>query len=285
MTDINSLEGKVYSAEYIKNEILNILKVFRAFCEKHELGFVLVYGTLLGAVRHEGFIPWDDDIDVGMLAEDYVKLEQIAGKEPFLDDGRRYRFAVPGDKNYPYPFMKVIDTKYVLREKNIADRYNIGLYIDIFRIDYWPENAAKEWFQLKKAHTLLRINEICIRGNIAPESRYALLDKLLRPVDVLFRIFGISSDRICRAIDRTAAGNRPSGFMGVINEATGKKREKQPEQMYRNTVILPFEGDGYPAPADYDSYLKRIYGDYMTLPDPSQRVGHEFDIISEREIP
>ena len=274
----------MYSADFIKSEILNILKVFNTYCKEHGLNYMLVYGTLLGAVRHKGFIPWDDDIDVGMLSDDYVRLESIAREDPYLDDRKRFRLAVPGDRDYPYSFMKVIDTKYVLREKNVADKFNIGLYIDIFRIDNWPENSFKEWYQLKKAHLLLKINEICIRGNIAADSKYSTLDKLLKPVDVLFMILGVRSDRICRAIDRTAERNKPTGYMGIINEATGNKKEKQPDRIYDSITYLPFEGEYFPAPADYDSYLKHIYGDYMKLPDPSQRVGHEFNIISERTI-
>lgn len=274
----------MYSADFIKSEILNILKVFSAYCKEHGLGYMLVYGTLLGAVRHKGFIPWDDDIDVGMVSDDYVRLESIAMEDPFLDDQKRYRLAVPGDMDYPYSFMKVIDTKYVLREKNVSDQYNIGLYIDVFRIDNWPENAIKEWYQLKKAHFLLKINEICVRGNISADSKYYTLDKLLKPVDVLFRVIGIRSDKICKLIDRIAEKNAPSGFMGIINEATGNKKEKQQDSIYDNISYLPFEGDEYPVPAEYDAYLKHIYGDYMKLPDPSQRVGHEFNIISERVL-
>lgn len=274
----------MYSADFIKSEILNILKVFSAFCKERGLGYMLVYGTLLGAVRHKGFIPWDDDIDVGMVSDDYVRLESIAREEPFLDGQKRYKLSVPGDKNYPYSFMKVIDTKYVVREKNVADQYNIGLYIDVFRIDNWPSNTLKEWYQLKKAHILLKINEICIRGNIEAGSKYSVLDKLLKPVDFLFRILGIRSESICEKIDRIAEKNNPNGFMGIINEATGNKKEKQPSLIYNRISFVSFEGDDYPVPADYSSYLEHIYGDYLKLPDPSDRVGHEYNIINVRTI-
>ena len=272
-------DGKVYSVDYIKSEILNILKAFKSYCEEHDLGYMLVYGTLLGAVRHKGFIPWDDDIDVGMLSDDYVKLEQNAKRDPYIDKHKRYKLAVPGDKNYAYSFMKVIDTKYVIREKNVSDTYSIGLYIDIFRIDNWPSNRVKEIYQLKKAHLLLRINEICIRGNIEPGSKYSTLDKLLRPVDYLFRIACIRSEKICKAIDSIAERNPRSGFMGIMNEATGNKKEKQRESIYRDLAFLEFEGEMFPVPSDYDSYLKHVYGDYMKLPEPENRIGHEYDII------
>ena len=273
----------MYSADYIKTEILNILREFDSFCKDNELGYMLVYGTLLGAVRHNGFIPWDDDIDVGMLSEDYVKLDQIAKEEPYIDSQKRYKLAVPGDIDYPYSFIKVIDTKYVLREKNVSDRYNIGLYIDVFRIDNWPGNRVQECYQLNKARFLLKINEVCIRGNIEPGSKYAFLDKILKPIDCLLPVLGIRSSRICKAIDRIAEKNRSSGFMGIINEATGNRKERLPDHIYKNTVLLPFEGGKYPAPAEYDAYLKHIYGDYLKLPDPSERVGHEYTIIAERD--
>lgn len=272
----------MYSMEFIKSEILNILRVYSEYCSKNGLRYMLVYGTLLGAVRHKGFIPWDDDIDVGMLSDDYERLERIARENPFLDEQKRYRVLVPGDRYYPYSFVKVVDTKYVLREKNVSDKYNIGLYIDVFRIDNWPENSIKEWYQLKKAHLLLKINEICIRGNISADSKYYTLDKLLKPVDLLFKVFGIKSEKVCMVIDRIASKNRPGGFMGIINEGTGNSNEKQPVKIYQNLSELSFEGNEYPVPAEYEAYLKHVYGDYMKLPPPSERVGHEFDIIDEK---
>lgn len=269
--------------QQIKNEILNILKVFDRFCFANSIKYVLAYGTLIGAIRHKGFIPWDDDVDVVITAAEYKKLREAASRSGhYLDSGKRYRIMFPGDDNYCYSFAKVIDTKYVVREKNISDRYNIGLFIDIFRSDHWPENRIKELYQLKKGVFLRRMNDICVRGNLT-DTKYKIMDVLLKPVDLLFRIFGITSQKICIAMDHIASGNKPGKYEGVLSEGTGWVEEKIESGFYDETVLAPFEGSMFPIPAGYDKYLTIHYGDYMALPPEEKRTGHEYDIVSIRE--
>ena len=269
------------SDQKIKNEILTILKVFDKYCNDHDIKYIIAFGTLLGAVRHKGFIPWDDDIDVVMLPEEYNKFSDEVKLDPFLDDKKRYKVCLPGDENYCYSFGKVIDTKYVVREKNISDKYNIGLFIDIFRADYWPENKFKEFWQMKKGQFLRRINEVCLRGNLEGK-KYLILDKLLKPVDLIFSCFGITSEKICVMMDLIATGNKPSKFAGVISEGTGSREEKKDIVFYLDTAPIQFEDSMFPAPADYDGYLRSQYGDYMKLPVPEDRIGHDFDIVTIR---
>ena len=271
------------SDQTIKKEILNILKVFDEYCRNHDIKYILAFGTLLGAVRHKGFIPWDDDIDVVLLPEEYQKLTACTKDDPFLDgDKKRYRLFLPGNENYCYSFGKVIDTKYVVREKNISDRYNIGLFIDIFRADYWPENSFTEFCQLKKGQFLRRINEICLRGNIEG-TKYLILDKLLKPVDLIFRCIGITSEKICVKMDQIAVNNKPCNYAGVISEGTGSRDEKKDIVFYTETAPIQFEDCMFPAPADYDRYLTSQYGDYMKMPAPEDRVGHDYNIINIRD--
>lgn len=267
----------------IKNEILNILKVFDGYCSNHSLKYVLSYGTLLGAIRHKGFIPWDDDIDVSMTVDEYSKLRTIAAVSPFLDSEKRFRFYFPGDENYCYSFAKVVDTRYLLREKNVSDKYNIGLYIDIFRMDNWPSNKLTEFFQLKKGIILRRINEVCLRGNLE-EKKYQVMDKLLKPVDLVFRLLGITSETVCVAMDNIGIRNKPCGYLGLLSEGTGNSAEKLPTNYYEDTIPMPFEDGVFPVPLEYDKVLTSLYGDYMTPPPESARTGHEYDIVSVRDI-
>ena len=267
----------------IKDEVLNILKTFDRFCLDNNIKYVLGYGSLLGAVRHKGFIPWDDDIDVVITAFEYEKLKKAASlNDQFLDSSKRYRIMFPGNENYCYPYSKVIDTKYIIREKNIADKYNTGLFIDIFRSDNWPESRISEFLQLKKGVILRRMNEICVRGNLT-DKKYRILDKLLKPVDLVFRIFGKTSQKICIAMDHIASKNRPGRFEGVLSEGTGSIDEKKESGFYNNTVLATFEDSVFPIPSRYDEYLSALYGDYMTLPPPEKRICHEYNIIAIRD--
>ena len=105
--------GKELSLEEIKSIELDILKYVKKVCEENNLRYFLCGGTLLGAVRHKGFIPWDDDIDIALPRDDYLKLIKI------LDDGHRYRsLSVYNNEDYYYPFAKIVDTNTILIEND-----------------------------------------------------------------------------------------------------------------------------------------------------------------------
>lgn len=269
------------SEQLIKNDVLSILKAFDKYCNQHEIHYVLAYGTLLGAVRHKGFIPWDDDIDIVMLPDEYTRLKGSVAADRFLDDAKRYRIYFPGDPGYGYSFPKVIDTYYVIREKNVSDKYNLGLFIDIFRADYWPDNKLKEFFQLNKSFVLRKIKNICVRGNLQ-ENKFIILDKIIKPIDLLFRLLGITTEKVCLWMDHVGAKNVPNRYVGVIQEGEASKKEKMDSSIYNNIIHLPFEDHLFPAPKDFDIYLNTLYGDYMTLPPETDRIGHEYEIISKK---
>ena len=266
--------------ETIKQIVFRILCVFDDYCSNHQIQYSLAYGTLIGAVRHQGFIPWDDDIDVILTTEQYYKLKELAQKEPFLDPEHRYRFMVPGDQDYYYSYIKVVDTQYKVKERNIDSRYFIGLYIDVFRADYWPENKLKEFFQLKYARFLLKVNEITIRGNIV-DKKFKIVDKLLLPIDLLFFILGVRCEKLSRLLEKQGMKNKRSIYMGNIMSGSGKSIEKQEAGVFSDYIQLPFEGRVFPCHQRYDAELSSIYGDYMTLPAPEKRVSHHHYEVEE----
>ena len=265
------------SSAFIKSEVLNILKAFDAFCREYEIPYCLGYGTLLGAIRHKGFIPWDDDIDVILTTSAYYRLREIGKRSPYIDAEKRYKLRIPGDENYCYSFMKVEDTDYLLREKNVSDAYAIGLFIDVFRVDYWPESRLAETFQLKKARLMVKMNEVCIRGNIHG-GKFAVLDKLLKPVDWLYKLFGLKTEVFCAALERQGRKNRKSRYIGNIMSGSGRRSERLDAEIFDEYIRVPFEDAMFPAPKKYDLFLKTIYGDYMKLPPKESQIGHEYDI-------
>ncbi len=266
------------SDDFLKGNVYRVLCVFDEYCARHHVSYTLAYGTLLGAVRHQGFIPWDDDIDVIVTTEEYYKLRNLARIDPYLDEEKRYRFLLPGDKDYCYSFIKVIDTRYRIKERNIDRKYAIGLYIDVFRVDNWPDDPVSEWIQLKGSHALLRMNEVCIRGDLKDE-KLKRIDKLLGPVDFAFRVLGLRPENICLAMEKIGRHNRPGKYMGNVMSGSGSKKEKLESGVFDGLTYLKFEDRLFPCPEKYDSMLKRIYGDYMKLPDPAHRVSnHEYTI-------
>lgn len=128
---------KEIKVEELKQIQLDILKFVDKFCKENNLKYFLAYGTLLGAVRHKGYIPWDDDIDIIMFREDYEKFVTT-----FKDVNYKV-FATEVNSKYPYPFAKVGDTRTYYMEE-IKDVIDTGVNIDVFPLDYLPENRIKD---------------------------------------------------------------------------------------------------------------------------------------------
>lgn len=259
--------------EMVKEKVYSILCCFDDYCSLHGITYSLAYGTLLGAVRHQGFIPWDDDIDVMLVTNEYLKLRELALRDPYLDETHRYKFMIPGDEYYYYSFIKVVDTHYRVRERNIDTKYHIGLYIDVFRADYWPESKTKEYAQLKYARFLLKANEICIRGNII-DKKLRILDKLLLPVDIVFKLGGVRCEKISKLLEKQGISNPKSAYMGNIMSGSGRVSERLDYRIFSEYTRLQFEGRLFPCHKRYDLELSSIYGNYMTLPPPEKRVSH-----------
>ena len=140
----------------LKQLELDIMKQFDAYCEKHDLRYYLYAGTLIGAVRHKGFIPWDDDIDVVMPRPDYEKLQLLLEKEPISPN-----IKLVNAKNYdlyPFPFLKLTDTRTSGIAKYMPKNYRMGVWIDVFPLDGLPEN--KEERDAHVAHLQKKIRKL-----------------------------------------------------------------------------------------------------------------------------
>ena len=117
---------------------LKLLKEIDRICRKYRIQYMLDSGTLLGAVRHKGFIPWDDDIDICMLRDDYEKLIKLVKDSRTLEGRPDLQFCLPLDDNYVYPFMKIVNRNTIVYEKDLQHRFLLGVWLDIFPMDVWP---------------------------------------------------------------------------------------------------------------------------------------------------
>lgn len=261
-----------------RNEIqpllLNLLKQFKIYSKKHDFTFMLCGGTLLGAVRHQGFIPWDDDIDLFVTKETFEKLTQIADENPYLDDEKRYKILVPGSKDYIYPYFKVIDTKTIAYEKNINKKYAIGIWIDIFCLSYIPENEAEYMKMFKKQRFYKNMNKLQIAGSFS-NPLLILGTPFLKIVQIIMSIFGLSSHCCIQKIlklDKVESGN----IVGNVHWPLSPK-DRYKNEWFEKTVKLKFEDDEYDVPIGYKDVLKSLYGDYMQLPPVEERVQHSIE--------
>lgn len=246
---------------------VEILDEIVRICEKYSLKYYLIGGTLLGAVRHKGFIPWDDDLDIVMPRTDYNRFCELCKSEL---DTRYYLHNIDTDPTYWLIFAKIRKKNTFFNERNIADIHAPkGIYVDIFPLD----NAMCETSFEQKIRTRL-IKQISVaiylkRGltlNISRRHRLVLCP---------LQLFSISALTKCQNRLMTALNRKECGY--YINFGSNYNTVKQtiPKSKYEPSCQVEFQGKMYNTMGDYTYFLKRIYGDdYMMLPPVEKRITH-----------
>ena len=253
--------------EEIKARELDILRKVRDFCEERGLTCYLAYGTLIGAVRHQGFIPWDDDVDLIMFRPDYdlFMREFNQGRNDSLE-----AWDVSNNPSYRHNMGKVVDVSTVLVEKNSNLGDEIGVYIDIFAFDYLPEDEVERTKVLRR---LQHLRNYYRRINEDPSEQKNPIKRLaLRGTKLALRLLpgNLIAKRMNDAAFAATGGKRTS-ICGELTSYSSKERSVFRTAWFEETVPLPFEGELFPAPKEYDTILRYFYGDYMQLPPPEKR--------------
>ena len=248
-----------FDLEKLREKEIQILDEIDKICRKHNITYYLVWGTLLGAIRHKGFIPWDDDIDIGMPIQSYKKFLKIAQKELpkelFLQTGLT-------DAWHPVPFAKVRMNNtafYAAGDTNVKRHH--GIFVDIF-----PMFGRKG------------------NGNIFNRIGAKLSDHIAQrrnekelTVFPFLKIFSTNFLVVIR--DALLQGTGEHYFCDGILLSTAD---------FEDSIDIEFEGKKYPIPKNFDNVLTKMYGDYMQLPPEEQRIAHvpafiSFDIESDKE--
>lgn len=241
-----------------KNIQLNILEEIDSFCNKNGLRYTLAYGTLLGAVRHKGYIPWDDDIDIAMLREDYNKFVAT-----FKVDDKPYVIVheYSNDNHYDVPFAKVSDDRTVFYENTTRTR-NVGIFVDVFPIDNLFDTEIQSLQYLKEIKWIKILRDVKYLNCIKERAIWKNLGiVLIRPF-----LFGISIRQLTGKIIRHAKKreNEKSKYVGVICDSYIHYESVIEREVFESYIDLQFEGKFYKCIKDYDRYLTKEYGDYMT---------------------
>lgn len=257
----------------IKQIEFDILKKFAQFCDENHLCYTLAYGTLLGCIRHNGFIPWDDDIDVFMLRDDYNQL--LLMKDNFERQFENLSFKNLGDKNYPFAFLKITDNTTVVAEKEIEPEYRYGIWIDVFPLDKISNNKTKH---TKNAKSIGFWNKILVKSIIhgrhigSTRIQNVVNRFLLIPLAHYIKHF-INIPKFCSV--KSMQFN--SETTNLVTNYVWENNTRKP--IFDVSKIFPakkgsFEGMSFEIPNDSDCILTTLYGDYMRLPPESERISH-----------
>jgi lipopolysaccharide cholinephosphotransferase len=265
----------------LKTVLLEIMDDFLAVCRKHGLTVMMRSGTLLGAVRHEGFIPWDDDLDFMMPRSDYDRFLEVFEKEL----GKNYVVQTPRtDSNACFGFMKIRRKATAFVEVETAGLpIHQGVFLDVFPLENAPDSRIGRYFhgigcmmlkQITTATAIYRFPSRPMKTLRKHSWKLHLVLTLREAMGFLFSFRSIgwwnrSTENLC-----TKYRDRPSDFL--VAPYGGKKYfgEVYPVDFFSPTTQLLFEGRQLPAPAKWDQWLKSRYGQYMEVPPPEKREVH-----------
>ena len=258
---------EVTDVKEIQEMELGIMEYIHEVCQKIGVKYFLAYGSLIGAVRHQGFIPWDDDMDICMLREDYEKLQD------YLIANRDERYEVMSYKNnlnYVYPFMKVQDNHTYLLEEDVRIDSNMGIYVDIFPVDGYEDDVQ---FKNKMTKLIKKRQLSCYTFKGITNTK-SVLNSLLRYVSVIIFYF-TNTNKYVAQIEELAKSRKVSDYEQVdylIYKDMNKPVWRR-EWLEQVTTGI-FEGKEFTIPKNYHEILTSDYGDYMQLPPVEQRVSH-----------
>ncbi len=260
-------------ADKIHKRLLEIMKGLHQVCTENHITYYMVGGTALGARRHQGFIPWDDDVDVGMPRPDYERFAALSrDKFPNFLELRWYQ----NTEDSPFQFIKLVDNRTTLIETLYAN-YVEGLYIDVFPLDGTGEDRFFEKMRRKKIWALhgMIIHRCSTQFPNAPLKRVAV--KLIKKMNL---------DRMHERLEKELLSSdyglcpKTANFLGAW-----KDREVMEKRVFGKPVLYKFEDTEFYGPQEMDEYLTNLYGDFMTPPPPEKRVfRHNYPFL-DFEVP
>lgn len=263
------MKGTLLSIKECQDVELDIMRHIHTFCVNNDLRYLMAYGTLIGAVRHKGFIPWDNDMDIVMPRPDYEKFLQLAKSKP-LDD-HLYLVHYSTDKKYHYQCARVCDDRTTVAPTYIREQPSrMGVWVDIFPVDGIPDN----WFSWLSRRLQMRILKFKQRANIyALRGGVGWKNKLK---SFVYRLFPDSNNKYPRKIDaiaqKTSFGD--SACAGDITEWFKTYYGYTPQD-FDSPMLFDYGDSQFFGPERFDEILTAEYGDYMTLPPEEKRMTHD----------
>lgn len=260
-----NIERKKVTPEEYKHILVDILEKIDHICEEYGLNYQLAYGTLLGAVRHGGFIPWDDDVDIVMPREDYIRLQELIYEK---DYGINF-LTIDTEPQTIYPYGKICATNTELDERNFRKVPGYGAFVDVFPLDYVPEDEATRKRIFKKYNAIIRLIQHSSRTGYIRTS--SVITNTARCI--AYHVGHCFSTRnLILKMDRSLQRLCPKEKTTMVSVPWDSEGNAFKIADIYCTKKVKFEGAMLNVPENYDDVLTKMYGDYMQLPPEDERV-------------
>lgn len=267
---MNENQGKITDEhEQLKKVQLMIAEDIKRICEKYQIKYFLDAGSMLGAVRHKGFIPWDDDIDIGMPKEDYNKFLEVApaelGEKYFVDN-----YNTNHDNPLVFTKIRLLGTEYIENKANAGAKHN-EIFVDIFPYYYISDNELVRKSEAFRMQLLTQM--LLIKGGYKVwrgETRLKYLKFL--PIQILAKCYSVKTLR--NRIDKLY--NKHKGTKNIcVHAGSCYNYWYFPAIWFDEMIMVDFEGVSFSIPKEYDAFLTKAYGDYRKLPPEKDRQTHQ----------
>ena len=253
---------KEIKSDELKRIQLKILNEIDIFCKKNHYNYYLAGGTLIGAIRHKGYIPWDDDIDIFMKRNDYEKFVK-----EFKTENTNI-ISIENNSKYYLPFAKAISNKTILKEE-VASKVEMGVYVDIFPLDKIPSEKIDSFYKKQKILiNFLNLKNIKMKKRAFWKNIVVIIGKTV--------LLPFSKKSLIKMINKRAKkfSNTKCDKIGNLIWLMYGKKDIWDINAFDETTSVKFENIDAMIPKGYDHILKTTYGDYMKLPPVEQRQAH-----------
>ena len=262
------------SVKILQKVDLDITMEIVRICERHNIEYFITSGTMLGAIRHKGFIPWDDDIDIGMMRDQYEKFLSVAeGDLPSHLKLVNYR----NTPEYHYYISRVVDTETLVEEERMAEGEKLtSVSVDVYAIDGSPNNLLLRKIYYFRVMYHRAMMSLCYKDSIDRKRKRSTPEKILLWVMERIPVEKMTTPykQKCK-IDKLLRSNDvyKSKFIGDLMGAY-RTKEMMPAEYFGKGAYYQFENETLRGPEKYHEYLTHMYGDYMQLPPVEQRRNH-----------
>lgn len=259
------------SKEEIKEHQLEILDFIDDICKKNNIPYFLSYGSMLGAVRHKGMIPWDDDIDISLYREDYNKLIDSINKS----NHPKYKVLDYNNSDwYFHNFAAIIDNSTIIKDTVKYKPHDTSIFVDVFPIDTFDDLSI-----IEKSYKLVALRQLCyVKKDRSTYGDSKIKDFIRVICWYALRLF--NPRFFYKKIEKLVSSNSKENgkYEGAIGISKDGLKEVFPAGTLKDLIYVEFEGRKVPIPKNYDKFLSQFYGDYMTPPSVEEQQWYSHNI-------